>query len=293
MRTYLECFSCFLDHGLDIARRAGLSEEEQRLVINRVAQMLPEFDLSSKPPEMSLRINRAIRELTEVRDPFAEEKNLSNRLALAQADLVRSRINESSDRLKTALEYAIAGNSIDFGAFRDLDIAAAMENLVTDEDRRICREDSLYFQLENFRRELSQAESLFYITDNAGEIVFDMILMETMLAIRQGLAITVAVRNSPIINDATLADARAIGLDRLVPVISSGSDAPGTPLDMVNDEFLRHFTNSDMVIAKGQGNYETLSEAFRKVHLLFKVKCPVVARHSGAAPGSIMLIPSS
>jgi len=293
MRTYLECFSCFLDHGLDIARRSGLTEEDQRLVLNRVARMLPEFDLSSKPPEMSLEINKAIRELTHVRDPFAEEKRLSNRLALEQADLVRSRITRSQDPLKTALEYAIAGNSIDFGAFQGLDIAGAIDALVAGEDRVIAREGSGFFQLEKFHRNLDEAKTLLYITDNSGEIVFDMILMETMMASHPGLAITAAVRNSPIINDATLDDARVIGLDRLVTVISSGSNAPGTPLASVTEEFLTRFHGADMVIAKGQGNYETLSGAPRPVYLLFKVKCPVVARHSGGALGNIMLIPSS
>ena len=292
MRTYLECFSCFLDHGLDIARRAGLPEEKQRLVLNRVAQMLPEFDLSSKPPAMSLQINRAIRELTDVRDPFAEEKRISNSLALKQADHVRTRIGESPDPLKTALEYAIAGNSIDFGAFRDLDIAGAINDLVAGEDRMIDRENGRFFRLDDFRKDLKKAKNLLYITDNAGEIVFDMLLMETMKTLNPAIAITAAVRNSPIINDATLDDARTIGLDQLVSVMSSGSDAPGTPLDSVSGEFLHRFHAADMVIAKGQGNYETLSEAPRPVYLLFKVKCPVVARHSGGTPGNIMLITS-
>ena len=293
MRTYLECFSCFLDHALDIARRAGLGEEDQRLVLNQVARMLPEFDMTSKPPEMSLQIHGAVRELTDVRDPFAEEKRLSNRLALEQADLVRTRINDSSDPLKTAVEYAIAGNSIDFGAVRNLDVGRAVDALVAGEDRVIAGEADRFFLLEDFRKSLLKAGSLLYITDNAGEIVFDMILMETMMHLNPGLTVTAAVRNSPIINDATLEDARTIGLDRLVPVISSGSDAPGTPLDLVNEDFLSRFHTADMVIAKGQGNYETLSEAFRPVYLLFKVKCAVVARHSGGDPGNIMLIRSS
>lgn len=293
MRTYLDCFGCFLNHGLDIARRAGLNEEDQRLVLNRVARMLPEFDIHTTPPAMSLQINRAIRELTHVRDPFAEEKRLSNQLALDQADLVRSRILNSQDPLKTALEYAIAGNSIDFGAFQGLDVAGAIDTLVAGEDRVIAEEDGGFFQLERFRRDLGGSKTLLYITDNAGEIVFDMILMEILMTANPDLVITAAVRNSPIINDATLEDARAIGLDRMVSVISSGSDAPGTPLESVTEEFLTHFHGADMVIAKGQGNYETLSEAPRPVYLLFKVKCPAVARHSGGALGNIMLIPSS
>ncbi len=292
MQSNLECFSCFLDHGLDVARRAGLDEEAQREVLNEVARMLPNFELSTKPPVMSLFISRAISKLTDVRDPFAEEKRLSNELALVNAPLIHSRIVGSSDPLKTAVEYAIAGNSIDFGAFRDLDIADAIERLVAGEEHRIAREDSSVFRLENFRRDAEKARTLLFITDNAGEIVLDMILMETLLAINPGLEITAAVRNSPIINDATREDAGTIGLDSLVRVISSGSNSPGTPLEHCTPDFLERFHHADMVIAKGQGNYETLSEAPREVYLLFKVKCPVVARDSGGRMGDIMLVTS-
>ncbi len=292
MQSNLECFSCFLNHGLDIARRAGLDEEAQREVLNEVARMLPGFELSTKPPVMSLVINRAIRKLTEVRDPFESEKRLSNELALGNAPMIRSHINDAPDPLKAAVEYAIAGNSIDFGAFRDLDIADAIERLVAGEERRIAREDSSVFRLEDFRRDAENARTLLFITDNAGEIVLDMILMETLLSINPDLDITAAVRDSPIINDATTEDAGTIGLDRLVRVISSGSNAPGTPLEYCSPDFLERFYQADMVIAKGQGNYETLSEAPREVYLLFKVKCPVVARDSGGKMGDIMLVTS-
>jgi uncharacterized protein with ATP-grasp and redox domains len=292
MQSNLECFSCFLDHGLDVARRAGLDEEAQREVLNEVARMLPGFELSTRPPAMSLAIHRAIHRLTEIRDPFEDEKRLSNELALGNAPLIRSRIGASADPLKAAVEYAIAGNSLDFGAFRDLDIADAIDRLVAGEEHRITREDSSVFRLEDFRRDAEKSRTLLFITDNAGEIVMDMILMETLFAINPGLDITAAVRNSPIINDATAEDASSIGLDSLVRVISSGSNAPGTPLDHCSPEFLERFRQADMVIAKGQGNYETLSESPREVYLLFKVKCPVVARDSGGRMGDVMLVTS-
>ncbi|MFW5712485.1 MAG: damage-control phosphatase ARMT1 family protein [Spirochaetota bacterium] len=307
MRTYLDCFACFMDHGLGIARRSGLDETAQRDVLNRVAEMLPGFPSDATPPEMSLRINRMIREITGSRDPFAEEKRQSNRLALQAAPGVRELIARSVDPLLTAIEFAIAGNSIDLGVASDLDISAALQQLVQDEEARIGTEDPANFALPALRDDLARAAhgaaggtgtgggtgtagSLLYIADNAGEIVFDMLLIEQLQREYPQIAITVAVRHAPIINDATLADAEEIGLTGLVPVISSGSEAPGTPMAMVSDEFRDLFASADVVISKGQGNYETLSDVEREIYLLFKTKCKVIARHSGSRVGDIMLV---
>lgn len=295
-----------MDHGLGIARRSGLDETAQRDVLYRVAEMLPGFPSDATPPEMSLRINRIIREITGSRDPFAEEKRQSNRLALQAAPGVRELIARSADPLLTAIEFAIAGNSIDLGVTSDLDISAALQQLVQDEEARIGAEDPASFALSALRDDLARAAHgaaggtgtagtgtgglLLYIADNAGEIVFDMLLIEQLQREYPQIAITVAVRQAPIINDATLADAEEIGLTGLVPVISSGSEAPGTPMSMVSNEFRDLFASADVVISKGQGNYETLSDVEREIYLLFKTKCKVIARHSGSRVGDIMLV---
>lgn len=293
MRTYLDCFACFMDHGLGIARRSGLDETGQREVLNRVAEMLPGFTQDATPPQMSLQINRMIREITGEPDPFAAEKEQSNRMALEAATEVRESIAGSEHPLLTAIEFAIAGNSIDLGVSSDLDISAALQQLVQDEDTRIGAERPDNFALSALKADLAAADaggSLLYIADNAGEIVFDMLLIEQLQREYPRLAVTVAVRRSPIINDATLADAERIGLTELVPVISSGSEAPGTPMSMVSPEFRELFDSADVVISKGQGNYETLSDAGREIYFLFKTKCKVIARHSGSRVGDIMLV---
>jgi len=290
MRTYLDCFSCFMDHGLGIARRSGLDELQQREVLNRVAEMLPGFPSDASPPQMSLQINRMIRQMTGEPDPFAEEKEQSNRMALEAAPEVRRLIARSGQPLRTAVEFAIAGNSIDLGVASDLDLTQAMQQLVEDEESRIGAEAPENFSLPALKTDLDGADTLLFIADNAGEIVFDMLLIEQLRADFPQLKITVAVRHAPIINDATLEDAQAIGLTELVPVISSGSEAPGTILSMCNAEFMELFNSADVVISKGQGNYETLSEVDRGMYFLFKTKCKVIARHSGSEVGDIMLV---
>ncbi len=290
MRTFLDCFSCFLDHGLGIARRTGLDETQQREVLNRVAEMLPGFPEHATPPEMSLQINRMIRDLTGEPDPFAAEKEQSNRMALDAAPAVRKLIAESEHPLLTAIEFAIAGNSIDLGVSTDLDVSETLKKLVEDEEARIGTEDQSNFALPELKEDLKKSETLLYIADNAGEIVFDMLLIERLLVEYPHLKITVAVRSAPIINDATQYDAERIGLSELVSVIPSGSEAPGTLLSMCTREFLDLFESADVVIGKGQGNYETLSDVERSIYLLFKTKCKVIARHSSSEVGDIMLV---
>jgi len=301
-----------MDHGLGIARRTGLDEAQQREVLNRVAKMLPEFSIDATPPEMSLQINRMIRGITDEPDPFADEKEQSNRIALEAAPSVRELIARSEDPLLTAIEFAIAGNSIDLGVSTDLDVSHTLQKLVEDEEARIGAENPANFSLSALKEDLTKANSaaqgysagfsaedrgqdsgrgtLLYVADNAGEIVFDMLFIEALKKEYPHLKIVVAVRAAPIINDATLEDAERIGLTKLVPVIPSGSEAPGTLLSMCTREFLDLFKTADVVIAKGQGNYETLSDVERSIYLLFKTKCKVIARHSGSEVGDIMLV---
>ncbi len=290
MRTYLECFACFMNLSLSISRRSGCDEACQREVLLKVAGLLPSFSMNSTPPEMSLDIERVVKEYTGVEDPFAEEKEKSNRAALEAAPEVRRIIRRSDNPLLTAVEFAIAGNSIDYGASHNLDVLATMKHLIQDENARIGSENPEHFQLKKHEEDLKKKRNLLYLTDNAGEIVFDMLLIELLKDRFPSLKITAVVRNSPVLNDATLQDAENIGLTNLVPVISSGSDASGTVLSFCTPDFLDRFQKADMVIAKGQGNYETLSDVDREIYLMFKSKCDVIARHSGSRVGDIMLL---
>jgi len=292
MRTYTDCFICFMNLALNIARRTGSDELREREILERVAGMLPSFSLDARPPETALLVNNIVKEITGVEDPFREDKKISNRIALQMAPEVRTAIRERKDPLLSAIEFSIAGNSIDFGANHDLDLGKALREIVQNESGRLKSENPSHFLLDDFKKDLKTASNLLFLADNAGEIVFDMLLIEYLLERYPNLTITVAVRNSPIINDVTLEDADDIGLSGKVRVISSGSDTAGTVLSMCTPEFLRIFYDADIVIGKGQGNFETLSDADRKVYLLFKSKCNAIARHTGSRIGDIMLITS-
>lgn len=292
MRTYTDCFICLMKLALNIARRTGNDERRERVILERVAGLLPSFSFEDRPPEMALIIHNLVKEITGVEDPFAEDKRVSNRIALKNAPSVRGMIRESSDPLLAAIEFAIAGNSIDIGANHDMDIDATLREIVQKDGARLQSENPAHFLLKEFKEKISSAKSLLYIADNAGEIVFDMLLIEFLQEKYPAIEITVAVRNSPIINDATLTDAGEIGLTEIVRVISSGCDTAGTLLKDCTTEFRDLFYSADMVIGKGQGNFETLSDADREVFLLFKTKCPVIARYTQSTVGDIMLIKS-
>ncbi|MGC9313046.1 MAG: damage-control phosphatase ARMT1 family protein [Sediminispirochaetaceae bacterium] len=292
MRTYTDCFICFMNLALNIARRTGDDEQREKLILEKVAGLLPTFSLDARPPEMAYIVNNVVKEVTGVEDPFEEDKRESNRIALRIAPEVRSLIRAASDPLLSAIEFSIAGNSIDLGANHDLDLDKTLREIVEDEVMRIKTEDPSRFRLEELRESLRNSSSLLYLADNAGEIVFDMLLIELIREEYPGIGITVAVRNSPIINDATMKDAEEIGLTSLVRVISSGSDTAGTLMEMCTPEFRDLFYSADTVIGKGQGNFETLSDIDRKVFLLFKTKCNAIARYTKSRIGDIMLITS-
>ena len=140
-------------------------------------------------------------------------------------------------------------------------------------------------QMEGFKEAISQAEEILYLADNAGEIVFDRLLIEQLPMDR----VTVVVKGEPVINDATLQDAVVAGLDKIVEVTDNGSDAPGTILESCSQSFINHFDKADLVIAKGQGNYETLSDVDKNIFFILKAKCPVISRNIGCEVGEMIL----
>ena len=234
----------------------------------------------SKPaPVMGQRIYRRLRKLTGVADPYHAAKVKQNRLALRLLPELRRAMKSARDPFALAVKFAIAGNIIDMGGAGDASLAGvrkALHHAVT---------EPLIGNLADFRRMAEKAENILYLTDNAGEIVFDRLLIEVLGPER----ITVAVRGIPALNDAVIADARAAGLHKIVKVIDNGSDAPGTVLKETSRYFAKLFMHADMVIAKGLGNYETLSNTPRPVYFLFKAKCPMIAKRAGVPLGSQVL----
>lgn len=289
MKTYLDCIPCFFKQAIEAARMAGASKRAQKKILNELARVLPEFSLASSPPEMGKVIYGLVKGITKKDDPYAGIKEKSNKLALNIYSKLKKKVSHSHDRLLMAVELAIAGNIIDYGVKNSLNIDVELARILNEENKAVKKENKAIFDYENFKHILNKAKTIVYLADNAGETVFDRILIEEIRRIDRNKNIIYAVKEKPVINDALIEDALICSIDKTAQVISSGSDAPGTILSLCSKNFLELYKKADMVISKGQGNFEALSAAKRQIFFLFMAKCPVIAKDVGCEVGDIIL----
>ncbi len=284
MKASLECLPCFVRQSLDAIAMATDDEQLRLQFLREVLGWLSEWELELSPPIMGQLVHRRVREITGQADPYRKSKQAHTQLALALLPALRERVAASDNRLETALRLAVAGNAIDLGVKSSISLAEV----------QVALEEALQAPLGGdlaaFQRATSEAATLLYLADNAGELVFDRLLIEELAAL--GGQITVAVRGAPVINDATLLEARESGIFEVAKVVDNGSDAPGTLLEETSPAFQRAFAEADLIIAKGQGNFESLSEVEAPLFFLLKAKCPVIAGHLGQSVGSYVLAPS-
>lgn len=276
MKTYLACIPCFMQQAYRTSKLATDDQKKIKAVLDSVGEMIKSVSMENTPPETGDVIYKKIREVTSNHDPYKEikQKNIDEALEL-YADL-KEIVKNSDDPLLTAIRIAIAGNVIDLGVNKKFNIVEDLQ--------KILKQDFAVFDYDAFREQLSQAKSILYIGDNAGESVFDRILIEQMHK-----PATFVVREIPVINDCIIDDALASGLQDVAEIISSGSTAPATILSLCNKEFLDRFKNADLVISKGQGNYEGLSEVNRSVFFMLKAKCKVIANDLAVQENDIVL----
>ncbi len=287
MRIYLDCFPCFMRQALDAARMATHDPVAHRDVLDRVAKLLPAVPSDATPIDMGQIVHRLVREVTGVADPYARVKKESNDLGLKLYPTLKSQVLESADPLLTAIKIAGAGNIIDFGPKLAMDTNGSIEGVLNDSFTQALRGTLDQDQYSAFEEKLAAVNELLYLGDNTGEIVCDRILIEEL--VERGKKVIFVVRGAPTINDVTLADARYVGMDRLATVVANGSDAPGTRLSDCSPQFIEAFESAQLIISKGQGNFEGLSDTPRPIFFLFKVKCPVIAREIGARMGAVVL----
>ncbi|MCD6310784.1 MAG: DUF89 family protein [Candidatus Eremiobacteraeota bacterium] len=280
MKIFLDCLPCFVRQALDASRMASDDPGVQEVLIRKAILLLADIDYSKTPAHMGSRIHKLIRRISGENDPYKNVKSKYNKFALSLYPYLSRLVEESDDRFETAVRLAIAGNIIDFAIsdrIREDTVHQAIQESLTG--------DIPGDALGHFRQATESAKSIIYLGDNAGEIVFDRLLINEIGPDK----IIFAVKSGPIINDATMEDARAAGIFDLVKVISTGSDFVGTILETCSEDFIRRFNDADLVIAKGQANYETLSDVEADITFLLKVKCPVIASESGHEVGRMVI----
>lgn len=269
MEIQLDCLPCFLRQVLEASRMSTERADIQESIMKEAVVLVSRFGQYRYSPEIGRDMHQIIKKHTGVFDPYQETKRKYIAAANSIYPFLKRFLERKQDKHYWALKIAATGNIIDSAIYKDIDIEGCIEKEL-EKEFSIC-------DIEIFENQFSHAKSLLIIGDNAGETVFDRVLAEAF----PHLDITYAVRSEPIINDVTLADAYASGLDHCTKLVSTGCNVPGLIVDECSREFLNIFSSADIIISKGQGNYECLSDENRAIFFLLKAKCPVISRRIG------------
>jgi uncharacterized protein with ATP-grasp and redox domains len=285
MRTHLECIPCFVRQALDALGQVCHDETQIDRVLKVVLVEIAGFDRTLSPPDMGRIIHAIVRQELGHADPYRAIKQRSTQEALRVMPLVRGRIERSERPFETAVRYAIAGNIMDYAL-----ASFWREDQLSDTLAKAQSQPMDEGQVDALKQAMDQAETILWLADNAGETVFDRLFIERL----SGKRIIYAVKQSPVINDAIPQDAIEAGLAPWVELIDNGTDAPGTILSLCSSTFCDVFDHADVIIAKGQANFETLNEVDRNVYFLTQIKCAVIARHYGYGVGDwVVTTPSA
>ena len=283
MKTHLECIPCFIKQSLESARMTTDDEEIQTKVIKEVMKHLQNISYENSPPELSREVHQIIRRITKSNDPYKKVKEQSNKMAENEYERLKNLVENSNDSLLMSIKLSIVGNVIDFGTMNRFNLDDMIDNAIEREF-----DESHY---SRFKDALKNSETILFLADNTGEIFFDKLFLEELNA--RNKKITYVIKANPIINDATFDDAKLAGIDKFAKIIEGDAgqklSSPGMILSNASKEFLELFKSSDMVIAKGQGNYEGLSDVTREVFYMLVVKCPLVANDIKSEVGKLIL----
>lgn len=280
MDTALDCMPCFMKMAVNEARLACPDDPAlQYAVVKAWAGEIGSLDLSQPPPALACQLSSLVRDLTGCGDLYAEDKKMANEWVLSllpelKDRLAREKLVPQGDPLGVALELSIIGNYIDRGVDLEFDLEGEIATVAGGINSNVMNE---------FKRLAVSGASVLILGDNTGEIVLDMLLVEELK--RRGCAVTYAVRSFPVLNDATMAEAESVGMTGLCPVVESGVDTPGTVLERCTPEFLKRMRGADVILGKGQGNFEALAGRWPDIFCAFKVKCKRVAAETGLEVG--------
>lgn len=275
MKVYYECGSCFLRQAKEALDLATDDDNLKIKVMKDIFKFLANnYSKNASSNKIGTDIHNLIKEKTNCRDPYINEKIIGNKIALKFLPIV-SKVLENDDSLENYVKVAIIGNILDFGAF---DLDTNIEKLIKDAlDKNLTINN-----VNELEEDLKKHKKLLYLADNTGEIVFDKLLLKKIK--EYDLEITIAVKEDPILNDACMKDALDIGLDVFGKIVSIGASTVGIVYSEISKEFMEIFNNHDFIISKGLGNYEGLTEVDLKnkdVYFLLCSKCTAVSKNIG------------
>lgn len=266
MEILLDCIPCMLRQALEASRLATDRVDVQEKIMEDAIRIISHYKDYQNSPDLCQAMHQTIKRRTLMNDPYAEIKRRDIDAAKKILPGLINFLKDKKNSLYWALKISATGNIIDSAVNKNADMMGCMKEEL---EKSFSRCD-----LEQFENRLESAKSILIIGDNAGETVFDRVLAERL----SQYDLTFAVRSEPVINDATAEDAYASGLADYARIISTGCGAPGAVLADCGRGFLKQFEGADIVISKGQGNFEALSECDRPVFFLLKAKCPVISQ---------------
>ncbi|ACR79559.1 MULTISPECIES: damage-control phosphatase ARMT1 family protein [Kosmotoga] len=279
MRSSIECIPCNMSSLIRILKKANVSPEAQQKAVKRFMERLlslDSFDLT--PVHMGHEIRCVISELFGEVDLYREMKDSANELLLSLYDDLKAEVLKSSNPIETALRFSVAGNIIDFAPGHEINVMRTLKESI--------KTGFAVNDLDKLLADLEKAKSILVIGDNCGEAVLDKLFLELLdIPVKY-----FAVRSAPVLNDVTIREARLIGIEEVATVIESGTNAPGTLLDRITPKFKDILYSSDVVISKGQGNFESLSDLDREIYFLLMAKCDVVSGYIGVEKGSFIAL---
>lgn len=270
-RLHPECISCMTKVHLEKCPK-DMAEEKKVEYMQKVLKILAEAPAKYGAPVIVRTIQKLQEEMLGIKQEYAEIKKHYNEVMMQYEDKVMEQIAKSEDPVKTGIQYAMIGNYIDFGA-RITVTEEHLTELLNTPDRFVIDEK----QYEEFTADLQKARKLVYITDNCGEIVMDKLLIRQIKNQYPDLELAVMVRGAEVINDATMEDAMQVGMCDLAKVMPNGSDIAGTWIEEISEEAKAVLEEADVIISKGQGNFETLRKCGKNIYYIFLCKCDLFA----------------
>ena len=281
MNVKFDCYECILKQIVATSREIGKDEESRKRILR---EMLSEVMANAEqltPPEMAMKFHAICTRETGNDDAYREIKIQSTKIGLELLDELRRIVKESEDPLKCAIRLAIAGNIIDYGVNPNFQLSQAKKQIL-EAVNTPCDDEAL----TDLTRRIKQAETVFYLLDNCGEAVLDRLVIEQIPG-----KVTLGVRGEPIYNDVTIREEEESGLTGY-PVVTTGCAVPGVSLPLIPDDFRQALEQSNLVISKGQGNYESLENSFtcRPIYFLLRVKCPVISQQLNSPMGAMQIV---
>ena len=286
MRYSMECLPCLLNQGIRVARLYLENEEEQRTLLKSIIAEIAVMDHNASAPYIAHKVHRALKEALQNPDPYQKEKRYFNQEMLRFEDDFYALVESAANPLDIALKLAAAGNIIDYGPGYDLSRDNVLNTIKDSMEKGYSQEVFV-----SLKATLEDTSKLLYLGDNAGEIVFDKIFIRTIKGCYPHLQIDFATRGEPIMNDVTEEDAYMVGIDDYANIINNGTDIPGTILEHCSDSFVNVFNKADVIIAKGQGNFESLyGNGYNNLYYIFLCKCDLFMDRFGARQKDLVLM---